>query len=205
MTSLDPHVVRPPKQERSRQAWNRALDAGLALLEDGGLDAVTVSEVCRRSGMSAPSLYARVDGIAGLVAAVYEHGMEPIRATEAELSRELPGAGAPVAERVAGVVGMLAEVFRRHRAFFRPVIAASARDPWIHARGVEESLRSQEALAAALALDERAGRDIAAMVFAEVVVRTMYGGDFSAPSPESEAEFRARLTRMGVARAASAS
>lgn len=194
-------LVRPPQQERTRKAWKRALDEGLALLEGDGLDAVTVSEVCRRSGMSAPSLYARVDGIAGLVAAVYEHGLSAVHGTETELAEQLPSPDAPLADRVAGIVTMLAEVFRRHRAFFRPVIAASVRDPRIHARGVEESLRSQRALAAALGLDERTGADIAAMVFAEVVVRTVYGDDFSAPHPESEDEFRARLTRMGVARA----
>lgn len=200
-TVPDPHVVRPPKQERSRQAWTRALDEGLALLESEGLEAVTVSEVCRRSGMSAPSLYARVDGLAGLLAAVYEHGLSAVHATEAELAATLPHASAPVEERVAAAVGVLAEVFVRHRDFFRPVVAASLRDARIHARGVEESQRAQAELVAALGLDERVGRDIAAMAFAEVVVHTVYGADFTAPLPEGEAEFRTRLTRMGVARA----
>ena len=41
--------VRPPKQQRSREAWNRVLDAGVAILEDGGYDAFTIAAVCERA------------------------------------------------------------------------------------------------------------------------------------------------------------
>src|SRR4051812_37000943 len=40
--------VRPPKQERSRASWNRVLDAGVAILEDTGYDALTIAAVCER-------------------------------------------------------------------------------------------------------------------------------------------------------------
>ncbi|GAA3755613.1 hypothetical protein GCM10022240_05700 [Microbacterium kribbense] len=75
-------VVREPKQQRTREAWNRVLDVGLALFIEGGLDGLTISEVCRRAEISAPSLYARVDGLAGLVAAVYEHAMVDLRRSD---------------------------------------------------------------------------------------------------------------------------
>ena len=202
MTSTaDAHAFREPKQERSRIAWERALDAGLALLEQRGLEAVTVTEVCRRAGISAPSLYARVDGRAGLVAAVYEHGMTALRATEAELLERVPPVDAPVEDRIAAIVAYMAGVFRRHRTLMRPIIASSTYDEHIHARGVEESLRSQQVMVDALGLPDDVGHDIAAMIFAEVVVRTVYGGEFSATTPETDEEFEGRLTRMGVARA----
>ena len=48
---MDPGLeVRPPKQQRSRQAWNRVLDAGVSILEDGGYDAFTIAAVCERAG-----------------------------------------------------------------------------------------------------------------------------------------------------------
>ena len=75
-------VVREPKQARSREAWERVLEVGRQLIEEGGVPALTITEVCRRSGINAPSLYARVDGRAGLFAAVYERGMAEVRATE---------------------------------------------------------------------------------------------------------------------------
>ena len=51
--------VRPPKQERSRAAWNRVLDAGVAILEDGGHDAFTIAAVCDRAGVAPTAIYAR--------------------------------------------------------------------------------------------------------------------------------------------------
>lgn len=202
--TADPYVVRPPKQERSRIAWERALDAGVALLEEGGLDAVTISAVCRRGRISPPSLYARVDGLGGLVAAVYERGMLAIQETEFELMAGLPAADTPLDERLAAAVGAMSETFRRHRTLLSAIIASSVRDERIHARGVEEALRVQSAMADALALPDQVGHDIAAMVFAEGVMRTVYGTDFSAAEPESEPVFRARLTRMALARARAA-
>ena len=53
--------VRPPKQRRSREAWNRVLDAGVAILEDGGYDAFTIAAVCERARVAPPAIYARTD------------------------------------------------------------------------------------------------------------------------------------------------
>ena len=53
--------VRPPKQQRSREAWNRVLDAGVAILEDGGYDAFTIAAVCERAAVAPTAIYARTD------------------------------------------------------------------------------------------------------------------------------------------------
>ena len=47
--------------------------------------------------------------------------------------------------------------------------------------------------AAALALPGDAGRDIATMLFSELVIRTMYGVDFASPFAPSEDAVRDRL------------
>ncbi len=67
--------VRPPLQRRSREAWNRVLDAGVALLEDGGYDAFTIAAVCERAGVAPRALYARVDTKDVLLLAVHGHGV----------------------------------------------------------------------------------------------------------------------------------
>ena len=58
--------VREPQQARSRASWDRVVAVGRDLLAEGGYDALTISEVCRRANVTAPSIYARVDGRAGL-------------------------------------------------------------------------------------------------------------------------------------------
>ncbi|MBN9629670.1 MAG: helix-turn-helix transcriptional regulator, partial [Actinobacteria bacterium] len=76
---------REPLQARSRESWERVLRTAAELFEAGGWEALSISEVCRRTGVSAPSIYARVDGRAGLFAAVYDLGLRRMRETEDEL------------------------------------------------------------------------------------------------------------------------
>ncbi|KQV56250.1 MULTISPECIES: TetR/AcrR family transcriptional regulator [unclassified Caulobacter] len=49
----------PPKQARSRETMERLLAATLALLEEGGLAAVTMPEVAARAGVATGSVYRR--------------------------------------------------------------------------------------------------------------------------------------------------
>ncbi|WP_298740709.1 TetR/AcrR family transcriptional regulator [uncultured Microbacterium sp.] len=197
----DPREVRPPQQRRSREAWERILAVGADLFVEGGLDALSIGEVCRRAKVSAPSLYARVDGRDGLIAAVYEHLMVRVRASDRELLEALPAGSGTPAQRIAAVVEAVAEQFSRNADVLRPIIAASLQDEWVHARGVQESRRLVDGLADALDLGEEAGRDIATMLFAELVMSTMYGIDFASPHSPDDADLRARLVRMAMARA----
>src|SRR4051794_7304650 len=41
--------IRAPPQRRSREAWIRVLDTGVALLEEGGYEAITIAAVCKRA------------------------------------------------------------------------------------------------------------------------------------------------------------
>lgn len=192
--------VRVPRQERTRRAWERVLAVGEELFIEGGLDALTVSEVCRRAEISAPSLYARVDGRDGLIAAVYEHAMLRVRASDRDLFAALP-ADAPRDARIDAVVGAVWDQFSRNADVLRPIIAASLQDEWVRARGGEEARRVIDALSGALALGESAGRDIATMLFSELVMSTMYGLEFASPHAPDGADLRARLVRMATARA----
>lgn len=197
-------VVREPQQQRTRDAWNRVLEVGLELFIEGGLESLTVSEVCRRAEISPPSLYARVDGRAGLVAAVYEYAMVDVRASDERILSRLPDDNAPTAERVSAVVDALADQFDANRDVLRPMIAASMQDEWVHRRGAEEARRIIGGMGAALQIEEAIGRDIATMLFSELVLRTMYGIDFASPFAPDDAAFRDRLKRMALARAVQA-
>ncbi|WP_375390264.1 TetR/AcrR family transcriptional regulator [uncultured Amnibacterium sp.] len=198
------HVVRQPKQARSRDGWERALEVGLALIEEGGVEALTVTEVCRRSGINAPSLYARVDGRAGLFTAVWERGMTDVRATEERVLAGLPRADADPAERAASAASAIAEVFATHVRFLRAVIGRSESDPVLLEHGAEESRRLLAGVAAALQTDPEVAREAAQTLYAECVLRTIYGADFFTGAAESDDAFRARLARSVAARIESA-
>lgn len=197
-------TVREPKQARSREAWERVLEVGRRLVEEGGVGALTITEVCRRSGINPPSLYARVDGKAGLFAAVYERGMREIEATEDAAFAGLPRRGAPVGEQAMEAASAVAEVFETHARFLRPVITQAEADPALLARGAEESRRLLGRTAAAIEIDGAVAAEIARTAYAECVVRTIYGADFFTGVAESADDFRRRIGRTAAARAEAA-
>ena len=199
-----PAAVREPKQARSRESWERVLEVGRALIEEGGLGALTITEVCRRSGISPPSLYARVDGKEGLFAAVYNRGMLEVEATEDRVFAGLPGPAATLGEQAAAAADAIAEVFAVHERFLRPVISRAASDPQLLERGAAESRRLLDRVAAAIDVDPEVGREVAQTLYAECVLRTIYGADFFDRRSEPQDAFRARLARSAIARVASA-
>ena len=204
-SSTDPAaLVREPKQARTREAWQRVLEVGVRLVEEGGVDALTITEVCRRSEVSPPSLYARVDGLAGLFAAVYDRGMAQVKASEEQLFAGLPKPGSTLEQQALAASSAIAEVFRAHAAFLRPVIGHAARTPTLLSRGAVESQRLLRRVVAAMDVDEPTGHDIARTLYAECILRTMYGIDFLSGRVEPEQDFRHRLARTAAAQARAA-
>lgn len=197
----DAAKVRAPKQARTRASWERVLEVGRALIEEGGVEALTVTEVCRRSGISPPSLYARVDGRAGLFTAVWARGMAEIAATEERLFAGLPRPGAGVAEQAMDAAAAIAGVFEAHAPFLRPVISRAESDVVLLADGAAESRRLLGRVAAAIDVEPEVGEAIARTLYAECVVRTMYGARFFSDVPETSDAFRRRIGRIAAASA----
>lgn len=198
-----PPSVRPPQQDRTRETWQRVLDTGLELLEAGGWDALTISEVCRRCGISPPSLYARVDGRAGLFFAVWEYGIARVVETQRNLAR-----AATPADDLAGAVRSAAEVmfgvFEAHDRFLRPVILRASVDLDLRTRGA-----AQSRFAIRLYMQDVPGRRTAVAaagqaMFAECVVRIIYGDEFFLGRTESPAEFLNRIATAATATIAAA-
>lgn len=71
---------------RARTSNDEIVAAGRALLEAGGLDAVTMQAVAERVGVRAPSLYKRYPSRAALVAAMGESALDDLAGLMAPLS-----------------------------------------------------------------------------------------------------------------------
>src|SRR4051794_6866690 len=127
--------VRPPKQRRSREAWNRVLDAGVAILEDAGYDAFTIAAVCDRAQVAPPAIYARTTSKDALFLAVYEHGITRLRAEQAIFGDEARWAGLGAAELVRAAVAEMVDISLRHQRFLRSVVLISAAHPEVARRG----------------------------------------------------------------------
>jgi AcrR family transcriptional regulator len=110
--------IADPKQARSRRTMERIVAAGLALLEEGGPDAVTVQAVVSRARSSVGSLYARFEGKDDLL----EHLRNRVRQSAESEWRETVGAAAwenSLEGIVAGAVGLLFDLRPRYDARIR--------------------------------------------------------------------------------------
>lgn len=199
--------VRPPMQRRSREAWARVLDAGVAILQDGGYDAFTIAAVCERAGVAPRALYERVDTKDALFLAVYEHGMAALVADHAAFDDSASWRRLSAEQAVDRAVRELVALFRRHAALLRSVVLISGVHPEVSRRGGgytrdlgdRFTARLLDAGAAAARPDpEREVRAAYEVAFSALVVRTAYGAGFSG-GPASDRAFADSLRRMMVA------
>lgn len=199
--------VRPPLQRRSREGWARALDAGVALLEDGGYEAFTIAAVCERARVAPRALYARVDTKEALFLAVYEHGIARLLADQEAFAEEARWAGLAPAELIRAGVAQVAGIFLRHGHFLRAVVLVSAAHPEVRRRGShygrvlgEQFARVVLQAREAIRHDDpqAAVRSCFGTVFATLVIRVAYGSSFATPAPVDDDAFVAHLGDTAV-------
>jgi AcrR family transcriptional regulator len=194
-TDADALRIRPPLQRRSREAWTRVLDAGVALLEQGGYEAFTIAAVCERANVAPRAIYDRAASKDALFLAVYEHGVRRVRDDNAQFADDTRWQDLTAPELVEQAVRELAGIFRRHAAFLRPVMLVSGVHPEIKRRGALYS-REVGGQFTTLLLQAREQIDqpdpekvISALfntVFSALVLRTMYGPGFAVPADDDE-------------------
>ncbi|MCL6732162.1 TetR/AcrR family transcriptional regulator [Streptomyces neyagawaensis] len=199
--------IRPPKQRRSREAWNRVLDAGVSILEDGGHEAFTIAAVCERAGVAPPAIYARTTSKDALFLAVYEHGMQRLRAEQQVFADDSRWADLSAAELVRGAVAETIGMFLRHERFLRAVVLTSASHPEIRHRGsrYSQELGNGFAKVVVRAADaitlpdvDTAVHSCFSTVFAASVIRVAYGPGFARPVPVEDDAFTADLAETAV-------
>ncbi|GAA1795957.1 hypothetical protein GCM10009795_046770 [Nocardioides hankookensis] len=195
--------VRPAQQRRSREAWSRVLDAGVAVLTEKGSEGFTIAAVCERAGVTPPTIYRRTPNKDALFLAVYEHGIAGIRATETELASQ-PWGDPDEMTLVGQAVGTIVSIFFTHRDFLRAVIIISATNEAVRNRGVDASnalAATFDRLTDPVTTPGMHARRAAVfqMVFGALVLRTGFGADFATPTPVDDAQFVEALQEIAVA------
>ncbi|MCX4457503.1 MULTISPECIES: TetR/AcrR family transcriptional regulator [unclassified Streptomyces] len=200
----DPLAIRPPLQRRSREAWARVLDAGVALLAEGGYEAFTIAAVCDRAQVAPRAIYARTDSKDALFLAVYEHGLARVRADQGVFADADHWRGLAPDRLVDRAVRAVAGIFARHAPLLRSVILISGAHPEVHRRGATYSAELGRLFAGVLLevrdhLDhddpESAVRAAYTVLFSSLVVRVAYGPAI-AGSEADEDTFLASLSDM---------
>jgi AcrR family transcriptional regulator len=199
--------VRPPKQQRSRESWNRVLDAGVAILEDSGYDALTIAAVCERAQVAPPTIYARTTSKDALFLAIYEHGISRLTAEQAVFADTVRWAGLSPADLVRAAVAEMVGISLRHRRFLGAVVLISAAHAEVRRRGSGHSQELGKRFARVVlraraeishADPEAAVESCFGMVSATSTIRVAYGPAFATPDPVDDDAFVADLGEMAV-------
>jgi AcrR family transcriptional regulator len=199
--------VRPPKQQRSREAWSRVLDAGVAILEDGGYDAFTIAAVCERAAVAPTAIYARTTSKDALFLAVYEHGISRLRAGQEVFADDERWAGLAAADLVRAAVTEMVGISLRNQRFLGAVVLLSAAHQEVQRRGDRYARELGDEFAGVVlrAADrithpdpEAALRSCFGTVFAATMIRVAYGPSFATPAPLDDDAFVAHLGETAV-------
>lgn len=121
-------LTRAPKQDRSRAALERLLEATKEILCEGTFEQLTIAGISKRSGVSVGSIYARFEGKDDLFLATM---VDVLEALDLEWSAEIADLKArklPLPERIPVLIDTLAEFLRRHAGMLRPFMVR-ANDP----------------------------------------------------------------------------
>ncbi|MER6077908.1 helix-turn-helix domain-containing protein [Streptomyces sp. NPDC001833] len=183
------------------------LDAGVSLLEDGGYEAFTIAAVCERAGVAPPAIYARTTSKDALFLAVYEHGIQRLRAEQQVFDDTTRWEDLSPDELVRAAVTETVGMFFRHERFLRAVVLLSASHREVRRRGSRYSqelgngfakviLRATDAIT--LPDVETAVHSCFSTVFAASVIRVAYGPGFARPVPVEDDTFTADLAETAV-------
>ncbi|MFF4354077.1 TetR/AcrR family transcriptional regulator [Streptomyces sp. NPDC001530] len=198
----EPTARRPAAlQERSRRSQQDILQAGYALLEQGGVEALTVAAVAERAGMAVGSVYRRFGDKEGLLLAI-QHAFtdnlltEIARRSSVERLRILRDPAVAIAE----AVGALTDAFQSHEALLRVFLLLGVRHEAVRAEGSRVSVEGNRRFAAALdhvAIahpDRAAALDFAyRLTYATLAHRVTQGEFLESERPLPWNELRSRL------------
>ncbi|MFK0159936.1 TetR/AcrR family transcriptional regulator [Streptomyces sp. NPDC090493] len=198
----EPTTARPAAlQERSRRSQQDILKAGYALLEEGGVDALTVAAVAERAGMAVGSIYRRFGDKEGLLLAIQHAFTENLQAEITErMSLERLRLLRDPAVAIAEAVGAITDAFQSHEALLRVFLLLGTRHEAVRAEGSRVSVEGNRHFAETLRHTPIAHADSAAaldfafrLTYAAIAHRVTQGEFLESERPLPWSELRSHL------------
>lgn len=134
MESATAHA-RAPKQGRSRQSFDRIIEATIDLLRERPYDQITLAEICQLAGVSTGALYGRVTGKDELLRAVQVRFFERLDAAFTEEAQRIATQAHGLAQVVPAVVASLGNLLKENASVLRSFMLRGAVDEVIGAAG----------------------------------------------------------------------
>jgi AcrR family transcriptional regulator len=134
MQSATSHA-RAPKQGRSRQSFERIIEATIELLRERPYDQTTLAEICQRAGVSTGALYGRVTGKDELLRAVQVQFLERLGEQFTDEAQRIAVQAHGLAQVVPAVVSGLGSLLKENASVLRSFMLRSSADEAIASAG----------------------------------------------------------------------
>ncbi|MFJ8778758.1 TetR/AcrR family transcriptional regulator [Streptomyces sp. NPDC102476] len=188
-------------REGSRRSQQDLMQAGYALLEEGGVDALTVAAVAERAGMAVGSIYRRFGDKEGLLLAIQHAFTDNLQAEITErMSAERLRILRDPAVAIAEAVGALTDAFQAHEALLRVFLLLGTRHEAVRIKGSRVSIEGNRHFAGTLRntpiahADPEAALDFAyRLIYASIAHRVTQGEFLESDRPLPWNELRSHL------------
>jgi AcrR family transcriptional regulator len=134
MPSATAHA-RAPKQGRSRQSFERIIEATIDLCRERPYDQITLADICARAGVSTGALYGRVTGKDELLRAVQVQFLARLGEQFTEEAQRIADRAHGLVEVVPAVVSGLGNLLEKNANVLRSFMLRSSADAQIAAAG----------------------------------------------------------------------
>lgn len=127
--------VNPPQQARSQQTLERLIDAAEHLVEEKGIEAVTVAAVAKQAGSSVGSFYSRFKDKDALLRVMFERfGEQALATAEAVLVAER-WQGIPLGEGLELMAHFMLRILGERQQLIVGLLTRAASDPELRGFG----------------------------------------------------------------------
>jgi AcrR family transcriptional regulator len=126
---------RAPKQDRSRDSFERLIATGIEMVRETGGTEFTLVSVSRRAKIAISSIYYRVKNKEDLIRIIQQRAYEKIDRDYAEAIAAVRRRHLPLQPRMTALVGGVAAVLRQHVTVLFAMRSIAAKDPLISATG----------------------------------------------------------------------
>ncbi|MEU3341470.1 helix-turn-helix domain-containing protein [Streptomyces sp. NPDC006668] len=188
-------------RESSRRSQQDLMQAGYELLEEGGVDSLTVAAVAERAGMAVGSIYRRFGDKEGLLLAIQHAFTENLQAEITQrMSPERLRLLRDPAVAIAEAVGAITDAFQAHEGLLRVFLLLGTRHEAVRVEGSRVSVEGNRYFAEALRhipvthADPAAAMDFAfRLIYATIAHRITQGEFLESERPLPWNELRSHL------------
>lgn len=145
---VEPVGAREPKQGRSRESFERMIEAAIALLRDRAGPDFTLTDVSKRGKVSIGSIYCRFESKEVLIREAHARAMARFYDDEMAMIDRLRRRGEDLDTLIPAIVSDLAEYLRQRAPTLSAFMVCANTDPVIAGAGGAAYMRAKQAIVA---------------------------------------------------------